>query len=97
MSFSVSVDFVSLMACATILSETYSIQAWFSGGFPLRLIKPSTNVLEVGKSSVWYQTVGQVPLKLPSPAAHASAVLRLKPTIGYGSPNSAYCLIRLVT
>ena len=36
---SVSVDLVSLMACAIILSEMYSIQAWFSGGLPYFLVK----------------------------------------------------------
>ena len=81
-SLSVSVDLVSFIACAIILSETYSIQAWFSGGLPCFLMKLATNVFEAGASSVWYQTVGQVPLRLPSPAAQASAVLRLKPTIG---------------
>src|SRR5215469_5905134 len=85
------------MACAMILSETSSIQAWFSGGLPCFLMKLATKVLEDGTSRSWCQTVGQVPLRLPSPAAQASAVLRLNPTIGYGSPNSAYCLIRLVT
>src|SRR5712671_4592093 len=97
MSLSVSVDLVSFIACAIILSEIYSIQAWFSGGLPFFLVKFSTKVLEAGTSRVWHQGVGQVPARLPSPAAQASAVLRLNPTIGYGRPNSAYCLIRLVT
>jgi hypothetical protein len=70
------------MACAIIFSEMYSIQAWFSGGLPYFLVKFATKVCELGTSEVWYQTVGQVPLRLPSPAAQASAVLRLKPTIG---------------
>src|SRR5215467_12752727 len=97
MSLSVSVDLVSFIACAIILSETYSIHAWFSGGLPCFLMKPATKACDAGTSSVWYQTVGHVPLRLPSPAAHASAVLRLKPTIGKGRPNSAYCLTKLVT
>src|SRR6202043_3408325 len=85
------------MACAIILNATYSIHAWFSGGLPYFLMKFATKTLEAGTSRVWYQTVGQVPLRLPSPAAQASAVLRLKPTIGQGRPNSAYCLISVVT
>src|SRR3546814_1322249 len=50
-----------------------------------------------GVSRLWCHTVGQVPLRLPSPAAQASAVLRLKPTVGQGRPNSAYCFTKLVT
>jgi len=38
-----------------------------------------------------------MPLRLPSPAAQASAVLRLNPAIGYLRPNSEYCLMKLVT
>jgi hypothetical protein len=38
-----------------------------------------------------------MPLRFPSPAAQASAVFRLKPAIGYFRPNSAYCLMKLVT
>ena len=49
---SVSVDLVSVIACAIIFSETYSIQAWFSGGLPFFLVKFSTKVLEAGLSRV---------------------------------------------
>jgi hypothetical protein len=81
-SAALSVDFVSVMACASILRVTYSIQAWFSGGLPCFLVKVATNAFDPGVSMSWCQTVGQVPLRLFSPAAQASAVLRLKPTIG---------------
>ena len=43
-SLSESVDLVSFMACAIILSETYSIQAWFSGGLPCFLMKSATKL-----------------------------------------------------
>jgi len=33
------------MACAIILNETYSIQAWFSGGLPFFLVKLATKRL----------------------------------------------------
>src|SRR5215471_1236405 len=57
----------------------------------------AVNAFDPGVSRSCIHTVGQVPLRLPSPAAQASAVLRLKPTIGKGRPNSAYCLTKLVT
>ena len=47
-SLSVSVDLVSFIACAIILSATYSIQAWFSGGLPYFLVKAATKVFEAG-------------------------------------------------
>src|SRR3546814_18778444 len=75
----------------------YSIQAWFSGTLPCLSWKSATKALEAGVSRLWCHTVGQVPLRLPSPAAQASAVLRLKPTVGQGRPNSAYCFTKLVT
>src|SRR3546814_2229583 len=90
-SFSVSVDLVSSIACASSFSAMYSIQAWFSGTLPCLSWKSATKALEAGVSRLWCHTVGQVPLRLPSPAAQASAVLRLKPTVGQGRPNSAYC------
>src|SRR5215470_12047215 len=80
-----------------IFSDTYSIQAWFSGGLPCFLRNAATNFFEPGVFSSWCHTVGQMPPRLPSPAAHASAVFRLKPTTGYGRPNSEYCLTKLVT
>ena len=79
---SVSVDFVSFIACAIILSDTYSIHAWFSGGLPYRFMNSATNAFDPGVCSSWCQTVGQMPERLPSPAAHASAVFRLNPAIG---------------
>jgi hypothetical protein len=62
-----------------IFSDTYSIQAWFSGGWPCFWRNFATKALEPGVSSAWCQTVGQMPARLPSPAAQASAVFRLKP------------------
>src|SRR5262249_40522595 len=97
MSFSESVDLVSLIACARILSDTYSIQAWFSGVLPYFFMKLAVNAFDPGVFSSWCHTVGHRPPRLSSPAAQASAVFRLKPTTGYGSPNSAYCLTKLVT
>src|SRR3979490_381680 len=93
-SFSVSVDLVAFMACAMILNEMYSIQAWFSGGFSCFLVKAATKALEAAVSRSWCQTVGQVPLRLPSPAAQASAVLRLNPTIGYGRAQLGDLFVR---
>jgi len=67
------------MACAIILSDTYSIHAWFSGGLPCFALNAATKAFDPGVSSSWCQTVGQMPARLPSPAAQASAVFRLKP------------------
>src|SRR3546814_5085282 len=89
-SFSVSVDLVSSIACASSFSAMYSIQAWFSGTLPCLSWKSATKALEAGVSRLWCHTVGQVPLRLPSPAAQASAVGRGKPTGGQGRTNTAY-------
>src|SRR5690348_8336310 len=96
-SFSVSVLLASAIARASIFSAMYSIHAWFSGTLPCFLMNAATNALERGFASVWYHTVGHVPLRLPSPAAHASAVFRLNPTVGKGRPYSAYCFTKFVT
>src|SRR5262245_16740435 len=80
-----------------IFIDTYSIQAWFSGTLLYFFWNAATKALEPGVFRSWCHTVGQIPERLPSPAAQASAVLRLKPSTGYGRPNSAYCLTKLVT
>src|SRR6185312_13209574 len=97
MSLSVSVDFVAVMACARILSETYSTQAWFSGCVWYFASKAFTKAADPGVFSLYCHTVGQIPDRLPGPAAQASAILRLKPARGIFRPNSAYCLMKLVT
>jgi hypothetical protein len=68
----VSVDFVAFMACARIFSEMYSIQAWFSGTLPYFFMKAWVKAFEPGVFRSWCHTVGQMPPRLPSPAAHAS-------------------------
>src|SRR6185503_13262878 len=57
-SLALSAPLISFIACAMTFIDTYSIQAWFSGGFPYFFVKLSTKVFEAGTSSVWYQTVG---------------------------------------
>jgi len=67
MSLSVSVDLVSFIACAIILSATYSIQAWFSGGLPFFLVE----ILNEGLGG--RNLEGVAPGRRPSPGEVALA------------------------
>ena len=54
------------------------------------------NFCAVGVFTCESHTSGQMPVTLPLPAPHATAVSKPKPATGNGRPNSMYCFMKLV-
>ena len=73
-----SVPPVSLIALSRIWVPTYSPQAWFSGGLPLRSMNFCVNACEAS-SSPWYQRLCQWPENDSRPAAQNGPVSMTPP------------------
>src|SRR3546814_4753129 len=89
-SFSVSVDLVSSIACASSFSAMYSIQAWFSGTLPCLSWKSATKALEAGVSRLWCHRSEEHTSELQSLMRISYAVFCLKKKKKQNTP----CIIK---
>ena len=77
-----SVPPVSPIALSRIWVPTYSPQAWFSGGLPLRSMNFCVNACDASLSSPWYQRLCQWPESDSRPAAQNGPVSMTPPASG---------------